>query len=408
MLHELRKKREHFGEPNEYRILRMAREARHISRIEIVKRTQLSKTTVSEITGRFVDGGFLLPVGRGPSSKRGGRKRELLQFNPDAAFVIGVDIERTRTDVAVTNLDATILRRLSFSYPAGSSPRRVLAKLVAAVRKLGSYSKEYHHKAIGIGVGLPGVIDRELGVIKVADTLEGWEGCNIAGVLEKEFDLPVYVENDVKARTLGELIFGSGRSVRDAVYLWLGDGIGAGLVIDGQLHHGFTYSAGEIGYNGVTHSQRLGAQYPLLYKGQNDIGELLSESNIARALGPHRPHKKSPSANLSTALRAHDERAERLCQEISDVIGSLSITIVNMLNPEVILLGGELFWNSECLVQAIQQKVKSDMLPVPANAVRIAVASLKEDGVLLGSVGHVLFELFKPTREARETAHQPA
>lgn len=408
MLRELRHKREHVDEPNEYRILRMAREARSISRMEIVNRTQLSKTTVSEITGRFVEAGFLLPVGRGPSGKRGGRKRELLQFNPDAAFVIGVDIERTRANVAVTNLDATILRRLSFSYPAGSPPQRVLRRLVAAIRTLQAHAKDYHQKAIGIGVGLPGVIDREHGVIKVADTLEGWEGCNIGGVLGKEFDLPVYVENDVKARTLGELIFGSGRSVRDAVYLWLGDGIGAGLVIDGQLHHGFTHSAGEIGYNAITHAKPLGVQYPLLYKGQEDIGELLSEANIDRALGARRLRGKATSVRLISALRARDKRAEQLCREISDVIGSLSITVVNMLNPEVILLGGELFWNSESLVQAIQQKIKSDMLPVPANAVRIAVASLKEDGVLLGSVGHVLFDLFRPTREVRETAERQA
>ena len=404
MLRNLRNKREYFDEPNEYRILRLAREARRIARIDLVKRTQLSKTTVSEITGRLVDAGFLVPVGRGPSGKRGGRKRELLEFNPDAAFVIGVDIERTRTDVALTNLDATILQRSTFSYPAGSPPRIVLSKLLTTLRGFGKYSKDFREKVIGIGVGLPGVIDSEHGIIKVADTLKGWEGCNITSVLEKEFELPVFLENDVKARTLGELIFGSGRSVRDAVYLWLGDGIGAGLVIDGRLHHGFTHSAGEIGYNGVTQSLRVGPQYPLLYNGQHDIGELLSESNIARALGRDRSRKGASTQNLIAALRINDERADQLLEEISDIIGSLSITIVNMLNPEVILLGGELFWNFERLVQSIRDKVKSDILPVPANAVRIAAASLNKDGVLLGSVGHVLFDLFRPTRETKETA----
>ena len=404
MLRSLRNKREYFDEPNEYRILRLAREARRLARIDIVKRTQLSKTTVSEITGRLVDAGFLVPVGRGPSGKRGGRKRELLEFNPDAAFVVGVDIERTRTDVALTNLDATILQRSTFSYHAGSPPREVLSKLVSTLRGFGKHSKDFRDKVIGIGVGLPGVIDREQGIVKVADTLQGWEGCNITSVLEQEFELPVFLENDVKARTLGELIFGSGRSVRDAVYLWLGDGIGAGLVIDGRLHHGFTHSAGEIGYNGITQSLRVGPQYPLLYNKQHDIGELLSESNIARALGRDRLKKRASTQNLIAALRANDKRADQLLEEISDIIGSLSITIVNMLNPEVILLGGELFWNSERLVTSIQKKVKSDILPVPANAVRIAAASLKEDGVLLGSVGLVLFDLFRPTREATETA----
>jgi predicted NBD/HSP70 family sugar kinase len=380
----------------------MVREARKISRTEIVSRTRLSKTTVSDITGRLLEAGLLLPVGRSPASTRGGRKRELLQFNPDAAFVIGVDIERTHTDVALTNLDAAILHRLSFSYPAGSSPRHVLTQLSRTVRKLATHASDFTQKAFGIGVGLPGVIDRELGIITVADTLKGWEGCRIKNLLEKECGLPVYVENDVKARMLGEMIFGSGRNVRDAVYLWLGDGIGAGIVIDGRLHRGFTGTAGEIGYNSVTHSVRPGPHYPLLYTGQDDIGDLLSESNIARALGARSQRTIRPSVRLLEALRENDQHAKRLCQEISDVIGSISISVINMLNPEVVLLGGELFWGSECLLQAVQQNVRNDILPVPADAVRIAAASLKEDGVLLGSVGLVLSDLFRPTRETRD------
>jgi predicted NBD/HSP70 family sugar kinase len=405
MLNELRTRRVRFPEPTEYRILRMAREARRIARTEIASRTGLSKTTVSEITARFVDAGFLIPVGRGPSGKKGGRKREMLEFNPDAAYVIGVDIERTRTDVALTNLDATILRRTSFTYPAGSSPRRVLSRLVGAIRAMGSDAEDILPKAIGIGVGLPGVIDSDLGVVRVADTLKGWEGYALADHLENEFHLPLFVENDVKARTLGELMFGSGRNVRDAVYLWLGDGIGAGLVIDGRLHHGFTRSAGEIGYNDVTRPLRSGQALPLLYRGQDDVGELLSLSNIARALGAR---SGSPVALLVRGLRQRDRQAVRVMGEISDVIGSLSISIVNMLNPEVILLGGELFWNAGTLVEAIQQKVRGDMLPVPAKAVQINVATLREDGVLLGSVGHVLFDLFRPTREFGEAAPPPA
>ncbi len=402
MLRELRRTSEYAAEPNTNRVLRMVREARRISRIEIANRTRLSKATVSEIAGRLVDSGFLVPVGQGPAGSRGGRKRELLEFNPGAACVFGIDIERTRTDVAVTNLDATILRRSSFAYPAGTPPKRVLKNLITALHDLEAQSKDIHQKAVGIGIGLPGVIDRDTGVIRVADTLQGWAGFDIAAELRKEFDLPIFIENDVKARTLGELIFGSGRHVRDAVYLWLGDGIGAGLVIGGRLHHGFTSSAGEIGYNGVVPSLgRSGT--PLLYNGQHDIGELLSESNILRALGGARAATSSTD-DLMARLARKEKRAEQLLGEIGDVIGSLSIALVNMLNPEIVILGGDLFWRSEQLVNVVQLKVKSDILPVPANAVRIAASALKEDGVLLGSVGHVLFDLFRPTRESAEPA----
>lgn len=408
MLRELRNRRQYIDEPNEYRILRVAREARQISRVEIANRTQLSKATVSEITNRFVESGFLHAVGRGPSSTRGGRKRELLEFNPNAAYVVGIDIERTHTDVAFTNLDAAIIKRVTFSYPAGSSPQTVLSQVVHSIRSLSARSQDLIVNAVGIGVGLPGVIDKELGIIKVADTLKGWKGFNIAATLEAEFHLPVFVENDVKARALGEMIFGAGRNTRDTVYLWLGDGVGAGIVIDGRLHHGFTYSAGEIGYNELDRSSDIGSRYPRLYKKQHDVGELLSEANILRALNGSGRQRRSSPRTLAGALQSDRKRAERVLLEIGDVIGSLCINLVNMLNPEAVFLGGELFWKSDQLVSLVQKKVKGDILPIPANAVRITASTIRQDGVLLGSVGHVLSDLFRPTRETKDAAEPGA
>jgi len=406
LLNKLRNRREYFDEPNEYRILRLARDARQISRVEIANRIQLSKTTVSEITNRFVESGFLKPAGQGSSSARGGRKRELLDFNPDAAYVIGIDIERTRCDVAVTNLDATLIHRASVSYPAGTPPVEVLKQVVDLVHGFGKGHGDALKKTVGLGIGLPGVIDPVQGTIKVADTLKGWEGFDVSAFMTERFDLPVFVENDVKARTLGEMIFGHGRNISDAVYFWMGDGIGAGIVIGGRLHHGFTNSAGEIGYNELGQAAMLQAHFPLLFKEQSDIGDLLSKANILRAIEQLFPGNHATLDQFIAAVEQENPSAQKLLREISEMIGSLCINMINMLNPEVVLLGGELFWKCHQLVHLIQAKVSSDILPVPANAVKILPSSLKDDGVLFGSVGHVLFDLFRPTRGVREMAEQ--
>jgi predicted NBD/HSP70 family sugar kinase len=201
---------------------------------------------------------------------------------------------------------------------------------------------------------------------------------------------------------LGELIFGAGRNVRDAVYLWLGDGIGAGLMIDGRLHHGFTSSAGEIGYNSVVQPSQARTSALLLNNGQQDVGDVLSEANIARALGLS--SSRTMRSGITARLQSRDQQADQVLREIGDVVGELCITLVNTLNPEAILLGGDLFWHVAPLVEAVEEKVKRDVLGVPAEAVRISVSALKEDGVLLGSVGHVLFDLFRPTQESKNSA----
>lgn len=401
MWRKLAQRRNVFDEPNEYRILRLVRDASPISRTEISQLCGLSKTTVTEIVGRFLHVGFLENVGEGTSTSRGGRKRELLQFNPKAGTVFGVDIRMRSVQIVATDLNANILQRSDFAHSPGDPPETVIARILHEFESIRTASPGLFTRAVGIGVGLPGIIEQSSGVIRVADTLKGWKGTNLKSVFEPALGLDVFVENDVKAMTLAEYLFGAGKHIANQVFLWIGDGIGAGLIVDGKILHGRTSSAGEIGYNEVGHLLASADQFPLLYRGQGDLGELLGDPSLLRAY-----HDGGGGAAVTTtdgivrAASEGDSVAQQVVEEATGVISAVCIGIVNMLNPEVIVLGGSIA-RDPMVARLVQQKVGRDLLAEPAKAVDVRCAQLNSDGVLLGAVGLVLYDLFKPFRSAR-------
>jgi predicted NBD/HSP70 family sugar kinase len=394
----LAQRRNAFDEPNEYRILRLVRDSSPISRTEISQRCALSKTTVTEIVGRFLDVGFLEPVGAGTSTSRGGRKRELLQFNPKAGTVFGVDIRMRSVQIVATDLNANILRRTTFPITPGDPPETVIGRTLEQLDSWRTSEPMLFEHSVGIGIGLPGVIDRESGIIRVADTLRGWQGTDLKRAFSERLGLSVFVENDVKAMTLAEFLFGAGKDVPDQVFFWVGDGIGAGIIVDGTILHGTTSSAGEIGYNEVGHILSRPDQFPLLYHGQRDLGGLLGDASLLRAY-----RHAGGEASLKTveavlaAARSSDHVASRVINEATTAIATICISIVNMLNPRSIILGGSIA-NDPSVARLVQQKLGKDLLSEPAKAVTVQPAQLGGDGVVLGAVGLVLYDLFKPSR----------
>ncbi|MBI5474929.1 MAG: ROK family transcriptional regulator [Ignavibacteriae bacterium] len=392
-----------FDEPNEYRILRLVRDAKVISRTEIARLCRLSKPTVSDIVNRFLANGFLERIGESESTKRGGRKRELLRFNPTAGYVIGVDVHRGETRVAIADLNADIIVSKAFSYKVRSSPEAVLKQTSDAIDVLLSGNRTYLDRCVGIGIGLPGLVDHHSGILKVADTLRGWNGLDLRKFFQKKFGVPVYVDNDVKARTLAEFLFGCGGGSADQVFLWIGAGIGVGIIIDGKLHRGITESAGEIGYNELRFGSAGKQLFPILYNGQRDYGDILSHSEIIERYLARAKHKSDATIeSLIDDAERGEKLANRLMDEIGLLVSIICINLINTLNPQLLVIGGKLVevGSGEALLQRVRRRVREDLLSVPAEAVRLVASQVKEkEGVVLGAVGFVLYDLFKPARQ---------
>jgi predicted NBD/HSP70 family sugar kinase len=380
-------------EPTAFRVLRLVRDSSLISRTEIAQRCKLSKPTVSDIVNRFLEAGVIRPRGEAPSSARGGRRRELLEFNPQAGHVIGIDIRMNEAVVAAIDLSANILERESLPHRTGAAPEQVLNNLTHTINRFFESGLLSRERTAGIGIGLPGLIDRASGVVRVADTLAGWEGARLRDLFEARFGIPVSLENDVKTRTLAEVLFGRGRTIRDQVFLWIGEGIGAGIILDGRLHHGITGSAGEVGYNTIVSP----GEFPLLYAGQRDFGEILSDASIVRAYARYASNADVLSIReLCHESASGNSLAVRLLEEVAHLASIVCINLINTLNPEVIIIGGSIAAEGRFVIDRIQQRVREDILSVPAHAARIVPASFHEDGVILGAAGLVLHDLFMP------------
>ena len=388
-------------EPNEVRILRLVRDTGEISRIEIARSTNLHKASITDYVAKLIKAGYLEETGKVSVKSKAGRKRILLRFRPLSGLVAGVDIRMTSAIVAITDLNARILQQDTFQYALDTSPQEVLSKVAASIEKLFAIGKHPYSRLVGIGIGVQGVIDYTTNVMMLSHNKRSWEGESLSKYLESYFNVPVYVENDVKSMAVGEYLLGAAKGVKDFALIWVGTGLGAGIMVNGHLHHGITSSAGEIGYNSLEFSAVDNERFPLTFRGQRMFGEILTDANFiesfqrnVKRVGP----QVLTVTDIARSAAGGDEIAVRIIDEFAALISILCINIVNTLNPAMIIVGGELVQSYPSVAESLQQKIHKDLLLPPAEAVRVRSARHGEKGVVLGAVGLVLYELFEPLR----------
>jgi len=216
---------------NELKILRFIKNNKNVSRSEISKQYKISKAAVSDIVNRLINQGYVSEVGIGSSTKRGGRKPVLLNFHQKAGYVVGIEIKRAFARVALLDLNTNVYNFETIEYEKGYPIESVLNEVISIVEEYQQIPWVKKSKAIGIGVAIPGLIDYSKGCIRVSDSLKSWINVPIRKIIEEKFNIPTILENDVKTRTLSEYLFGAGKEYDNMVNLWIGDGIGAGIII---------------------------------------------------------------------------------------------------------------------------------------------------------------------------------
>lgn len=386
-------------EPNEVRILRLVRDSGEISRSEIAKATSLHKASITDYVVKLIKAGFLKEVGKAESAGEVGRRRIMLRFRPRAGLVAGVDIRKTSATVAITDLNACILQQESFEYSMQATSQKVLEEVAAKITKLLRATISPQSQLVGIGIGIQGVIDYSTNTLLLYHNKRAWQGDSLSTSLEEKFDVPVYVENDVKTMTLGEYLLGTAKAKKEFVHIWVGDGLGAGIMINGHLLHGVTSSAGEIGYNGLDFPAFYRKKFPLTCRNQIMFGEVLTDANFIVSYRLHAG--KGSGEDMTVAIivqkaRDGDSVALQLIEEFASLLSILCINIVNTLNPEMIVVGGELARCYPPIAEMLEERIHKDLLVPPAEAVRVRTAMNAENGVILGAVGLVLYELFEP------------
>lgn len=340
----------------------MIQESDPISRSEIAEKTTLAPSTVSVITGELMEQGLIRECGRATST--GGRRRILLEINPAGGYFICVDLggEVLRIGVLDLSLDAV----QTWSHPLASRNGEDLYQyLEDSIRAVMDWCKDEHIHMLGIGVATPGLVDAERGQVIEADNLN-WYELNLGERLYRTFETKVVVENDTNAAAYGEYKFGYNKddSVSNMIYVSVGSGIGAGLVLDGKLYSGSSGMAGEIGHvmanpDGDTCSC-----------GKRGCVETIASSGaIVRAYSAR--SGASDPIDILTVLRLADSSsaiAGDVVRHAGRTMGVALGNLVNVVNVDRVLLNGmtshsQVMWNAllDGLNQALLPQLRHEL-----------------------------------------------
>ena len=367
-----------------------------ISRADISRLTKISSPTVSLVVEHFLKKGIVKEKGMGESS--GGRKPTLIELNPNGGFVIGIDLGGTNIKLVLVGLDGKIVKKLKGPTINSSSKNKILDRLRELIHSVIDESDADRDLILGMGIGVSGVTD-ESGRVSFAPAL-GWEDMPVRDLLKEEFKIPVAVENDVNAAALGEKLFGVGKTVKNFVFVAIGTGVGAGIIINGELYKGFANAAGEVGY------LVMGDEYLKDYrKGFGCFESLISGSAIA-ARGANQmcsydsasmgiafcQDKNITAKDVFEAAKRKDKVALKIVEEVSKylAIGLGNISI--LLNPEMIVLGGGISKQEDILLEPLREMMVK-ITPIPP---KIVISSLGDDTGVIGAAA-IAWDLVKHT-----------
>jgi glucokinase-like ROK family protein len=408
---DLRLMREH----NRLLVLNCVRDQGPISRVEVARRTGLSRTTVSSIMDVLLNEGLVREGSMQDASPSGGRRAILVHFHAAAGYILGVDMGRTHLTAVLADLAANTLARRSGPFDADRGPNACLPELADELRAFLDEQRVAWNQVVGVGMGMPGPMDASLHRTVSPPRMPGWGGIDVRGMLSQELGVPVYLDNDANLGALGESRFGAGVGVADLTYVKIGAGIGGGLVMSGQVYRGSRGSAGEIGH--VT----LDENGPLCDCGNRGCLETLAsapaiveDARRAASLrrrgdhsaGDHAAGDKEARldaagmtdiAGVVQAALDGDPACRAALVRAGERIGVVLAGVVNLVNPSLILVGGGAARADDLLLEPIRRTVRARSFSVASQHIGVRVGALGDNAIALGGIAMVIDAAFGVT-----------
>ena len=384
-------------EVNRSIILDLVRRDRRISRTELARRSKLTKPTVSTIVDELIADGIVREVGFGASVAGGGRPARLLDFNEDSAAFLGVHFGMQDITVAVADARGEIFetrsREAIFDSPAHSI--KALRPLVTEVLRAARVPRA---RIEGAAATVPGLYDQQSGVCVLAPNL-GWRDFPVRVALAEELGMPVTVHNITNARAVAEGRVGAARGARSYVYVYVGWGVGSGIVADGRLFLGQRGLSGEVGHCPVVDGG------PLCGCGRRGCLEAVASTMamiraIEQAIAAGEPtvlrDQPLDSASITAAARAGDPLSCRILRQVGRHVGRGVAYMLNILNPEMVVLAGPYVAAGEVLLAPLRAAVAQHA--VHADGVAIVPAIVGEHADLIGAVQMAMDEAARSYR----------
>ncbi len=361
-------------------VLDIIREEGMISRTEISKKTKLSPPTVSVIIAELLEKGLILEVGKAPST--GGRRPRLLTFNPRAGYLIGIDIGSTKMLGGIVDLGGTVYRTIENPTIGPETP---MNRLLQLIEDLLEQSGSKRKKILGIGLGIPGVVDPHKKVAAFAPGV-GWDNINVAETVSQAVNLPVWADNEANIKVLGEAWKGHLRGVQHGACLTIGRGIGIGLLLNREVYLGKRGAAGEIGYWLLNDAASIAR--PKSYGALESFAAGAGIAARAKAYLENNPGAETILRNqpltakaVFDAAREIDAVAQKIIAETTKTLGIAVANLSSLLDIETVVLHGRISLAGEILRGPIETIVNT-LTPYPP---KIVISELQEKAGILGA-----------------------
>jgi predicted NBD/HSP70 family sugar kinase len=353
-----------------------------LTRQDLSRSTGLSQPAVSNVVGDLIDDGLVVEAGALESD--GGRPSMMLRVAPRYAVVAGVDVGETRVRVELFDLAMSQLASVDYPIdPARSSPDTVVRHIHAGLRAVTVQAAGC--EILGVGVGVSGIVQQGAEVLVHAQTL-GWDGVPLGTLLRAVTDLPLHIDNGAKTLGQAEMWFGAGRGSRHAVFALVGSGVGAAVVTNGATYRGASSSAGEWGHTTLVYDGRpcrCGSHGCLeAYVGAEGVLDRYRQARRGRAVPGD---DEESQINALVAAAATSSTARAVLDETAGYLGAGVANLINLFNPERVVLGG---WTAVALaglLPRIRESARRHALRQPFEQARIELGQLGVDAVALGA-----------------------
>ena len=366
---------------NRLRVIDVLRRRGAASRAEIARRTGLSRTTVSSLVGDLQRDGLVTEraAEEAPRGPEGGRPGVLVTLDPRAGALAGVDFGHDRIRIAISDLGYQVLAEDAVDIDIDDGAQAALDAAEAMFDGLLAQVGMTRDHVQAAGMGLSGPIDRRTKRLRSSRILPGWTDLQPGDELAARLGVPVHLDNDANVGALGEWMFGAGRESEVMAYVRLSAGVGLGLVVGGQTFRGASGTAGELGH------VLADIDGPICRCGNRGCLEAVVAGPAL--VEPLRlSHGELSVAELLRLAAEGDRGCQRVIQDAARVVGRALASVCTILNPDVVVIGGDLAPAGELLLEPLREAVRTFAIPAAADSVAVVPGVLAERAELLGAL----------------------
>jgi N-acetylglucosamine repressor len=371
-------------ESNRALVLQILGEGKAVTRSELARRSSLAKPTVSTIVEALVAEGVVHELGSGPVRSKAGPRGRLVGLNPDAAAFLGIHYGVKGTSLALADARGEI-RTTAVMASFREDPSAALREVLPAALELCRSTSTPPERLRGVGVAVPGLVQHETGTCVFAPNL-GWTNVPLGDALTGLFHVGTTVRNSMQAAAVAEACVGVGKNVHAFVWLYIGSGVGAALVIDGQVFYGKRGYTGELGHWPVVPEGAVcacGRRGCLETVASNEAVEAVASARWSEH-HRHRPPHRLDALTVAAAAQNGEPFARAALDEVGEHLGAAVASLLNLLDPDLIVLDGGLIRTGSYLLEVVRRSAKR--LAIGGGAAPIVPSSVDDDAMLRGAV----------------------